>query len=51
MNIVMAVALLVMLFAHIGKKSRSSQPAQVNRKKDDLNWIDELEILDAVLDD
>ena len=51
MNIVIAAALLIMLIVHIGKKNRSAQPAPKKSKKDDLAWIDELEILDAALDD
>ena len=51
MNIVIALALLAMLFAHIGKKNRSTRTDSANRGRNDPNWIDELEILDAVLDD
>lgn len=51
MNIVIAVALLIMLLAHIGKKSKPAQPAPKQPEKDELAWIDELEVLDAIMDD
>ena len=51
MHIVVAVALLVMLFAHIGRKNRSPETDSVKEERNDLNRIDELEILDVVLDD
>ena len=51
MNIVIAVALLIMLIVHIGKKNSDPRPAQKNHKHDDPDWIDELEVLDAVWDD
>lgn len=51
MHIVVAVALLVMLFAHIGRKNRSPRTDSGKEERKDLNRIDELEILDAVLDD
>ena len=51
MNIVIAVTLLIMLVVHIGKKNKPAQPAPKNKGKDDLFWIDELEVLDAIMDD
>lgn len=51
MNIVIAVALLIMLIVHIGKKNSDPRSAQKNHKHDDPDWIDELEVLDAVWDD
>lgn len=51
MNIVIAVALLIMLIVHIGKKNSDPRPTQKNHKHDDPDWIDELEVLDAVWDD
>ena len=48
MNIAVAVALLIMLPMHIGKKNK---PAPKKPEKDELAWIDELEILDAIMDD
>ena len=48
MNIVIAVALLILLILHIGKKNK---PAQKKPERDNLAWIDELEILDAIMDD
>ena len=40
-----------MLIVHIGKKNKPAQPAPKNTNRDDLAWIDELEVLDAVMDD
>ena len=51
MHIVIAIALLVMLFSQIGKKSNTVQPTAAKRSKEDLDWIDELEIFDTVMDD
>ena len=51
MNIAIAVALLIMLLVHIGKKSKPAQPAPKKPERDDLAWIDELEVLDAIMDD
>ena len=51
MNIAIAVALLIMLIVHIGKKSKPTQPAPKKPERDDLGWIDELEILDAIMED
>ena len=51
MNIAIAVALLILLIVHIGKKNRPAQPAPKSSGRDDLAWIDELEILDAIMDD
>lgn len=51
MNIAIAVALLIMLLVHIGKKNKPAQTAPKKPEKDDLAWIDELEILDAIMDD
>lgn len=51
MHIVIAIALLVMLLAHIRRKDSTTQPVRDEKKRDDLKWIDELEILDAVMDD
>ena len=51
MNIAVAVALLILLIVHIGKKSKPAQPAPKTLEKDDLDWIDELEVLDAIMDD
>ena len=51
MNIAIAVTLLIMLLVHIGKKNKPAQPAPKNARLDDLAWIDELEILDAIMDD
>ena len=48
MNIAIAVALLIMLIVHIGKKNK---PAPRKPERDDLFWIDELEVLDAIMDD
>ena len=48
MNIAIAVALLIMLFVHIGKKNT---PAPKKSERDDLAWIDELEVLDAIMGD
>ena len=48
MNIAIAVALLIMLFVHIGKKNK---PAPKSAERDALAWIDELEVLDAIMDD
>lgn len=51
MNIAIAVALLIMLIVHIGKKNGETQSAPKNTGPDDLGWIDELEVLDAIMDD
>ena len=51
MNIAIAAALLIMLIMHIRKKSKAPQPAPKKPERDDLAWIDELEVLDAVMDD
>lgn len=51
MNIAIAVALLIMLIVHIGNKNKPEQPAPKKPERDDLAWIDELEVLDAVMDD
>ena len=51
MNIAIAVALLIMLIVHIGKKNKPTQPALRKTERDDLAWIDELEVLDAATDD
>ena len=51
MNIAVAVALLIMLIVHIGKKNKAVQPAPKKPEQDDLAWIDELEVLDAIMDD
>ena len=51
MNIAIAAALLIMLLVHVGKKNKPAQPAPKNKGKDDLFWIDELEALDAIMDD
>ena len=51
MTFTIAVALLIMLLVHIGKKSKPAQPAPKTPEKDDLAWIDELEVLDAIMDD
>lgn len=51
MNIAIAVALLIMLIVHIGKKNKPAQQAPKTTERDDLAWIDELEILDAIMDD
>ena len=51
MNIAIAVALLILLIVHIGKKNKATQTAPKTPEKDDLAWIDELEVLDAIMDD
>ena len=51
MNIAIAVALLIMLIVHIGKKNKTAQYAPKSSGRDDLAWIDELEVLDAIMDD
>ena len=51
MTIAIAVALLIMLVVHIGKKNKRAQPAPKKAERDDLFWIDELEVLDAIMDD
>ena len=51
MKIAIAVALLIMLIVHIGKKNKPAQPAPKSSGRDDLAWIDELEVLDAATDD
>ena len=51
MNIAIAVALLILLIVHIGEKSKAVQPAPKIKGKDDLAWIDDLEVLDAIMDD
>ena len=51
MNIAIAVALLIMLLVHIGKKNKPAQHAPKKPEKDELEWIDELEVLDAIMDD
>lgn len=51
MNIAIAAALLIMLLVHIGKKNKPAQPEPKKPEKDDLAWIDELEVLDAIMDD
>lgn len=51
MNIAIAVALLIMLIVHIGKKNKPAHPAPKQPEKDELAWIDELEVLDAIMDD
>ncbi len=51
MNIAIAFALLIMLLVHIGKKSKSVRNAPKKPEWDDLDWIDELEIFDAITDD
>ena len=51
MNIAIAVALLILLIVHIGKKNKLAQPAPKTPEKDDLAWIDDLEVLDAIMDD
>ena len=51
MNIAVVVALLIMLIAHIGKKNKPAQPAPKKAERGDHDWIDELEVLDAIMDD
>ena len=51
MNIAIAAALLIMLIVHFGKKNKPAQTAPNKSERDDLAWIDELEVLDAVMDD
>ena len=51
MNIAIAVALLIMLIVHIGKKDTPAQAVPKKSERDDLTWIDELEALDAIMDD
>ena len=51
MNIAVAVALLIMLIVHIGKNNKPAQAVPKNKGKNDLAWIDELEVLDAIMDD
>ena len=51
MNIAIAVALLIMLIWQIRKKNKPAQPAPKKPERDDLAWIDELEVLDAIMDD
>ena len=51
MNIAVAAALLILLLVHIGKKNGEMQSAPKKTGPDDLGWIDELEVLDAVMDD
>jgi hypothetical protein len=51
MNIAIAAALLIMLLVHVGKKNKPAQPAPKKAERDDLFWIDELEALDAIMDD
>ena len=52
MNIVIAVALLALLLVHIGEQSHC--PAQRKTRagnEEELDWIDELELFDAALDE
>lgn len=52
MNIVIAVALLALLLVHIGEQSH--RPAQGKTRagnEEELDWIDELELFDAALDE
>ncbi len=53
MNIILAFVLLILLVVHIEKKDKPVKAERAARKaaNDDLNWIDELEILDAATDD
>lgn len=53
MNIMLAFVLLVLLVIYIEKKDSSVKAERADRKaaNDDLDWIDELEILDAATDD
>ena len=51
MNIAIVAALLVLLIVQIGKKNRSAQEAAKKTGPDELAWIDELEVLNAITDD
>ena len=51
MNIAIAAALLILLIVHIGKKKSPARSAAKKAELDEPDWIDELEILDAVMDD
>ncbi|MBR0039869.1 MAG: hypothetical protein IJP64_00635 [Oscillospiraceae bacterium] len=51
MNIAIAAALLIMLIVHIGKENHAAPPAPKKTERDELDWIDELEVLDAITDD
>lgn len=52
MNIVIAVALLALLLVHIGEQShRPAQRKTRARNEEELDWIDELELFDAALDE
>ena len=49
MGIMIAVALLAFLFTLAGKRNPSGNES--NRQEIGTDWIDELEIIDAALDD
>ena len=53
MNIMLAFVLLILLAVHIEKKDKSvkAERADCKAANDDLDWIDELKILDAATDD
>lgn len=53
MNLLIAFGLLIMLIIYIGKKDRSVKEELAARKAEPetLDWIDELELLDAATDD
>lgn len=51
MNVIIAIALLILLLVHIGEKGRAAQDTQRKRQTDELGWIDEPELLDAATDD
>ena len=50
MKILIAIALLIMLFAQIGRGPRAARSAPEARR-DGPDWIDELELFDAATDD
>ena len=51
MNIIVGIALLILLIVRFGGEDRVSPQATEKTKSDDLARIDELEVLDAIMDD
>ena len=51
MNILFAAALLFALIVYIRQESRPARRTPKKPERDDLAWIDELELLDAATDD
>ena len=51
MNIVLAAAILLLLLVHVGQENGPARNAPGQSKENGLDFLDELEILDAATDD